>query len=98
MAQINWTDLAKSDIQNILDFLAPQSEAYAKIQIQRIFEKVDLLEKLPRIGRVVPELEYDNVREILVGPYRVVYHVVSDNRIDILTIHHSARPLDIKNI
>ena len=98
MAQINWTDQAKADIQNIIDFLAAQSETYAKIQVQRIFEKTDLLATLPRLGRVVPELEYENVREILVGPYRIVYHILSSERIDILSIHHSARPLSLDDI
>lgn len=98
MAQINWTPQAKNDIQNIIDFLAPQSESYAKIQVQRIFDKTDLLSGLPRLGRVVPELEYKNVREIILGPYRIVYHIVSEKRIDILTIHHSARPLKIDDL
>ncbi len=98
MAQINWTEQAVADIDSLTDFLAAQSETYAKIQVQRIFEKTDLLANLPHMGRVVPELEYVNVREILVGPYRIVYHVVSEQRIDILTVHHSARPLDIKDL
>lgn len=62
MAKINWTDQANSDIDAIIDFLAPQSEVYTKVQISRIFQKVDLLEDMPQIGRIVPELEYPNVR------------------------------------
>ena len=96
MAQINWTDQANKDIDQIIDFLAAQSETYGKIQIQRIFDKVALLVTMPRLGRVVPELDYSNVREIIIGSYRIVYHILSDKRIDILTVHHSARPLDIK--
>jgi toxin ParE1/3/4 len=72
MAQINWTDQANKDIEIIVNFLAPQSETYAKIQIQRIFEKVDLLANMPRLGRIVPELEYKNVRELIIGSYRIV--------------------------
>ena len=98
MAQINWTDQANNDINTIIEFLAAQSQNYAKIQVQRIIEKLELLEKMPRLGRVVPELEYPNVREILIGQYRVVYHIVSDTRIDILTIHYSGVPLNIENL
>ena len=98
MAKINWTDQAKSDIDNLIKFLAPQSEIYAKIQIQRIFDKANLLINMPRLGRVVPELEYKNVRELIIGSYRIVYHIVSEDRIDILTVHQSARPLNIKNL
>ena len=98
MAQVNWSTQANIDIDNTIEFLAKQSEKYAKIQVQRIFDRVGLLENFPQMGRVVPELEYDKVREIIVGPYRVIYHLVSENRIDILTIHHSAVPLDIKKM
>lgn len=98
MVKINWTNNAREDLKNITEFLSEQSENFAKIQIQRIISKIDLLEQFPNIGRVVPELEYQRVREILVSNYRIIYHIVSLTRIDILTIHHSARQLDIKNI
>lgn len=98
MAQINWTFNADSDLDNIIERLAPNSETHAKITIQRIFDRVDLLKNLPRLGRVVPELEHDNVRELIVGYYRVVYHLLSDDRIDILTVHYSPIPLDINKL
>ena len=98
MVEINWTDQANGDIDNIVEFLAIQSEKYAKIQIQRIFEKVDLLASMPKLGRVVPELEYEKLRELVVGAYRIVYHIRTLRRVDIITIHHSSRPLDMDKI
>lgn len=98
MARLNWTLQAKDDLRNIRNFLSAQSRSYAKVQIKRIFERIQLLHTFPSMGRILPELEYERVRELIVGPYRIVYHLVSDNRIDILTIHHSARPLNIKDI
>ena len=98
MAQVNWTKLANEDVQNIIEFLSSQSEPLAKIVVQKIISKIDLLETFPNLGRVVSELDYKNVREIIVSNYRVVYHIVSNDRIDILRIHHSARPITIKDI
>jgi len=98
MAQINWTDRALEDIDNIIQFYVSQSENYAKVLTQRIFDKVELLNSLPWIGRVVPELEFKFVREIIVGSHRIVYHIVSKERIDILRVHHSSLPLDIQQI
>ena len=43
MAQINWTNLANEDIQNIIEFLSSQSEPFAKVIIQKIISKIDLL-------------------------------------------------------
>ena len=98
MAQINWTKQANDDLDQLIDFWANQSDNYARIQVQRIIDKIDLITDMPKLGRVVPELEYEKVRELIIGTYRIVYHIVSQNRIDIITIHHSARPLDIKNL
>ena len=98
MAKINWTDHAREDLNNIIGYLAAQSETVAKVRVQKIISKIDLLQTFPNIGRVVPELEYKNVREIIISNYRIVYHIVSDERIDILTIHHSSRFLDIKKL
>lgn len=41
-------------------------------------------------GRLVPELEQPMLREIIVGSYRIVYRVISD-QVQILTVVHGAR-------
>ena len=98
MAAINWTDRADEEMAQIIEYWANQSENSARLQIRRIFDKIEPLESFPRIGRIVPELDYPNVRELFAGPYRIIYHVVSDYRIDVLAIHHASRPLDIDDL
>jgi toxin ParE1/3/4 len=44
-------------------------------------------------GRIVPEKGEESVRELIEGNYRIIYEVVSDNLIYILTVYHSARDL-----
>lgn len=95
MAVITWTEKAKEDLANLVEFWSNVSENSAKLQIQRIFDKVQLIAAFPRSGRVVPEMGHPEVRELIVGYYRLVYYIVSDTQIDILLVHHSARPLDI---
>lgn len=51
---------------------------------------------LPYSGRKVPEINIDSVRELIFGNYRIIYFVASPSRIDILTVHHSAKRLDIE--
>lgn len=48
---------------------------------------------LPRSGRVVPELGRDDIREIFVQSYRIIYRARPDT-VEILTVHHGARVLD----
>jgi toxin ParE1/3/4 len=45
------------------------------------------------MGRVLPELGAENIREILVGSYRIVYRI-KDEQVQLLTIRHGARLLD----
>jgi len=40
---------------------------------------------MPRSGRVVPELARDDVREVIVGNYRIVYRIEAE-AIVILTV------------
>jgi hypothetical protein len=49
-----------------------------------------MLADFSRMGRVVPELQQENIREILLLSYRIIYRVNNDE-VDILTIHHGAR-------
>ena len=48
--------------------------------------------EFPRSGRVVPELEREAYREVILGTYRIVYRIEAD-RAEILTVVHSARLL-----
>lgn len=94
MVVIVWTEKADNDIEQIIDYWAAISENAARLQIKRIFDKVEILETFPNSGRVVPEFGHPQIREHISGPYRIVYYVVSQARIDILAIHNSSKPLD----
>lgn len=94
MVKINWTSQAKNDLISIAEFIGQNSRKYARIQIQRIRERVLQLKEHPTSGRVVPELENPRIRELILGNYRIIYCLVSDDRVDILTVHHSAQLLN----
>ena len=98
MAVINWTDQAQTDLVNIAEFIAKDSARYAKITVERIRTSVKKLAIHPLLGRKVPELEMEAIREIILGNYRIIYYVVSAHQIDILAVHHSAKRLDIDEL
>lgn len=93
MVEVKWTKQAIDDIDNIATFIKKDSSKYAKIQVQRIFLRTEILSSQPEIGKIVPEINDKIIRELLVGYYRIIYKIVNKNRIDILTIHHSSRLL-----
>ena|SRR5687767_13008444 len=98
MAEVNWTPQSISDIDQIAKFIARESLKFAKIQVLRFFEVVLVLEKLPKLGRIVPEFDKSNIREIILGNYRIVYKIISTQKIDILAVHHSSRILKISRL
>lgn len=53
-------------------------------------EQVKLLAKFPDQGRVVPELQRNEMREIQVKPYRVIYRR-GETAVEIVTIRHGRR-------
>lgn len=65
---------------------------YANVVVDRIFESVERLRDYPQSGRVVPEFEPPDLREIILGVYRIVYRG-GDPHVVILTVYHSARLL-----
>jgi len=98
MARLNWTDQALVDLVNIADFIAKDSVKYAKITISRIRIASRQLKNYPSIGRTVPESATENIRELILGNYRIIYCIVSIEHIDILTVHHSAMRLDVEEL
>jgi toxin ParE1/3/4 len=93
MVKVGWTLQAVDDIENIANFISKDSYRYAQIQVQRFFEVTLILETNAEFGRVVPELNNPTIREIILGTYRIIYRIVSNDRIDVLTVHHSKRLL-----
>lgn len=93
MASVNWTDPALHALDGIYDYLHREAPFYADHVIQQIFGSVDRLEAHPLSGRKVPEAERDDIREVICKGYRVIYLVVTDNRLDILGVIHGSRDL-----
>lgn len=93
MVRINWTFQAKGDLKNIAEYISKDSKLYAKLQITRLKTRTRILKAQPRSGKIVPEINIDNIRELTEGSCRIIYKIVENNQIDILTIHHSARDL-----
>jgi len=66
MVRVNWTDQALDDIENIALFIEKDSPKYANIQVQRFFDKAEILATYPNAGRVVPELDQVHLRELFI--------------------------------
>ncbi len=92
-----WSDIAKADIQHIFDFIAHDPKQYARKVVAEIVAKTDILEELPKIGKVVPEINQDAVRELHIYSYRILYEITSPN-IVVLAVLHQRRNFDVNNL
>lgn len=93
MGKITWTVLAELDLLEIESYIAQDSPTYAIITIEKIFDRAFILLKHPLSGRIVPEFENPNIRELIEGNYRIVYFLKNKHEISILRVHHAARVL-----
>jgi plasmid stabilization system protein ParE len=78
------------DLRAIRDYIAKDSEQYAEVTIARIFLAVERLLKFPESGRVVPERDDPEVREVVVRGFRVVYRF-RGAAIEVATVFRASR-------
>ena len=91
MRSVFWTGRARSDLASIRAFIAQDSPHFAEVVVGRLLLSGDRLEKFPESGREVPEFPGSGLREVIQRPFRVVYRLVGESEVHILTVHHSAR-------
>ena len=87
---VEWSQPAKRDLKQIHDYIAKDSKHYAKKGVQTVIEKTENLEDYPKIGRIVPEIDDANIRELFVYSYRLIYEI-SPHGIEILAVIHGKR-------
>ena len=92
-----WSQPAKADLRSIHDFIAHDSPHYAKKVVQGIREKADILERLPQVGKKVAELGDEQVRELSLYAYRIIYEI-KDKGIYVLTVAHKRQDLKAEDI
>lgn len=72
-------------------YISRDSKYYATQVVEKIIEKSEHLENYSQMGRVVPEINNDTIRELLVYSYRLVYQISQDDEIQVLALIHSKK-------
>ena len=68
----------------------PTSPAYAKRMVDRLTSRSKQIGVFPLSGRVVPEFEIGQIREVFLRPYRIIYHI-RPNHVEVLGVVHMSR-------
>ena len=90
MAQISWTKKSLKDLRAINDYISLDPSFYAARFISKLISRVDQLIEFPESGRMVPEKNVNEIRELIEGNYRIFYRLQKE-KITILRIHNAAR-------
>jgi toxin ParE1/3/4 len=64
MAEIVWSDEALSDLEAIGEYFERTSPQYASAVVSRLYSSVERLVEYPKMGRKVPEVERESLREL----------------------------------
>ena len=92
MSTVLWMPSAVADLQDIQEYISKDSVFYANKFVDDAFAATEMLEIFPEIGRVVPELGIEMVREIFHGSYRIIYELFND-KAHVIAVVHGKRPL-----
>jgi toxin ParE1/3/4 len=85
-----WSPQSLHDIDSIRAYIAEDSVAYAELVVRRIVVAVERLQAFPDSGRIVPERDSPEIREIVVNPYRIVYRR-RPGSVEIATVFRGSR-------
>ncbi|MDM9583212.1 type II toxin-antitoxin system RelE/ParE family toxin [Nostoc sp. GT001] len=72
--------------------MAQNSPRYATRIIDRITKRSQQLANFPLSGRIVPEFETEQIREVIEGSYRIIYYIKPE-QIDVLAVIHGAQEI-----
>mgnify|MGYP000104913394 CR=1 FL=1 len=92
-----WTQEALERLEDIQYYLAvqekaPQAPQAAQDTLERIFAREAQIKEMPLSGRVVPDYNIANLRDLIEGSYRIIYLIQAD-RILIVSVMHQSRLL-----
>jgi|SRR6185312_613647 len=92
-ARLIWSDEALNDVDAIAEYINRDSPFHARRVAQELFAIAETVADQPKLGRIVPELNDDNVRERFLYSYRLIYEIQNDE-LHILAVIHGRRLLE----
>ncbi len=85
--RIIWSPEAAEDLEQIKNYIARDSDYYAKSVVKKILEASKSIGSFPYSGRIVPEINDSRVRERIIYSYRMIYKIRKESILIIAIIH-----------
>ena len=88
--KLRWTRRASRDLVEIARYIERDKPEAARRWVARLRQRARTVAELPGSGRRVPETARDDVREVLVRSYRIVY-LIGAETVWVLTVFEGHR-------
>lgn len=90
--KVYWTETAVENLSAIYAYIAQTSTQYAARIVDRITRRSEQIANFPLSGRIVPEFETEQIREVIEGSYRIIYYIKTE-QIDVLAVLHGSQEI-----
>ena len=90
--RVHWTNTAIGHLLAIYEHIAQDAPLYAQRMIDRLTKRSEQIAAFPQSGRMVPEYQAPDIREVIERPYRIIYRIKPE-QVDILAVVHGAQVL-----
>lgn len=87
--RIVWSPTSQKKIDEIVNYISKNNVDAALALVKEFEKRVQYLKKHPRSGRMVPALNDDMVRQLVVHSNYLIIYEINEDHIDILTIRHA---------
>ncbi len=85
--KVKWSPEAIEDVESIAEYIARDSQFYARATVTKIIDFSRSVGKFSQMGRIVPEFNDSKIRERLVYSYRLVYKIERAHILIVAVIH-----------
>ena len=95
--KITWSPIAVEQVRDIASYIALDKPSVAVEWADKIFNSVNRLRDNPESGRIVPEINRNEIREIVQGNYRIIYKI-KKQEIRVLIVKSYRQKLELGEI
>lgn len=88
--KVLWTEQAFERLKELSVYIEVDSSVAASNFINKLIERGESIGQFPKTGRKVPEIDSEEIREIIEGNYRMVYRIKNEE-VEILTVFECHR-------
>jgi len=97
VTRVRWSGPAIRELEASLEFIARDNLDAAERLASAVFKAVGRLQRFPASGRMVPELDDPEIREIIHPPFRVIYQQ-GQEWVEILAVVRAEQDPDFRAI